>query len=140
LILAYRSGLTDHVSLRRRTADQVKLADKLHNLLSIQKALPVGWDAERAQRYFLWAKTVTDSASWPGLSVVVEELTRCLPVCAPANPALAAQLEALYATGTFTYRGKKFPCLPKRPADLKGSRHVALYPPIPERLLRSDEP
>lgn len=33
-------------------SEQVKLADKLHNVLSIQSAVPTGWTVQRVQAYF----------------------------------------------------------------------------------------
>eukprot|EP01027_Heterolobosea_sp_BB2_P006038 GEZU01009166.1.p1 GENE.GEZU01009166.1~~GEZU01009166.1.p1 ORF type:complete len:190 (-),score=57.45 GEZU01009166.1:45-614(-) len=41
-------------------AKLVKLADKLHNLRSLQSGSPPGWELERVQEYFRWAKQVVD--------------------------------------------------------------------------------
>lgn len=36
----------------------IKLADKLYNLRSLQRELPVGWSVARAQAYFGWSSEV----------------------------------------------------------------------------------
>jgi hypothetical protein len=35
-------------------------SSKLHNLESIRRSPPVGWNVRRIQAYFMWAKQVTD--------------------------------------------------------------------------------
>jgi hypothetical protein len=42
-----------------------KVYSKLHNLESIRRSPPVGWGVKRIQAYFIWAKQVTDSKSFP---------------------------------------------------------------------------
>ncbi|WVR06391.1 hypothetical protein IAU60_003422 [Kwoniella sp. DSM 27419] len=78
---------------KSREAQQVKLADKMHNLESIRRCPPVGWGIKRIQAYFIWAKQVTD-------------------VCAPAHPPLAAKLQELYETAYTRVNGVYYPCHP----------------------------
>jgi len=74
-VLAYVGAVTDDKSLpkaeRKRLqvehaahaphgAKLVKLADKTANLRDIIDAPPEGWDTERRQQYFDWARTVVD--------------------------------------------------------------------------------
>jgi (p)ppGpp synthase/HD superfamily hydrolase len=42
-------------------AKLVKLADKLYNLRDLQREIPEGWNKERADEYFIWAKKVVDN-------------------------------------------------------------------------------
>uniref|UniRef100_A0A1A9WMI5 Guanosine-3',5'-bis(diphosphate) 3'-pyrophosphohydrolase MESH1 n=1 Tax=Glossina brevipalpis TaxID=37001 RepID=A0A1A9WMI5_9MUSC len=42
-------------------AKLIKLADKLDNLRDLQISLPVGWQEERRNEYFRWAKKVIDN-------------------------------------------------------------------------------
>ncbi|KAL7417602.1 hypothetical protein BDY24DRAFT_375417 [Mrakia frigida] len=79
-------------------AQQVKLADKLHNVLSIQSAVPTGWTVQRVQAYFRWAKEVTD-------------------ICKASNPTIAASLQDIYDYGTFVLDGMTYKCLPKEEAN-----------------------
>ncbi|WOO76736.1 Guanosine-3',5'-bis(diphosphate) 3'-pyrophosphohydrolase MESH1 [Vanrija pseudolonga] len=79
--------------LKSREAQQVKLADKLHNLESISRSPPVGWTVRRIQAYFIWAKHVTD-------------------ICGPSHPPLAARLQTLYETAHTRVNGEYFPCHP----------------------------
>ena len=44
-----------HVS---REAKLVKLADKLYNLRDLERSTPVGWSAEKANKYFEWGAKV----------------------------------------------------------------------------------
>lgn len=39
-------------------AKLVKLSDKLYNLRDLLRRTPIGWDEERVQQYFEWAKNV----------------------------------------------------------------------------------
>ncbi|WVW84603.1 hypothetical protein I302_106637 [Kwoniella bestiolae CBS 10118] len=78
---------------KSREAQQVKLADKIHNLESIRRCPPVGWGIKRIQAYFIWAKQVTD-------------------VCAPAHPPLAEKLQELYETAYTRVDGVYHPCHP----------------------------
>lgn len=68
---------TAHIS---HGAKAIKMADKISNLRSIQREIPVGWTHERACAYFVWAKQVTD---------------QCRGVCA----ALEQMLDEIYAKG-----------------------------------------
>ncbi|ORX33456.1 hypothetical protein BD324DRAFT_639852 [Kockovaella imperatae] len=79
---------------KSKEAQQVKLADKLHNLESIRRSPPDGWTARRVQNYFIWAKEVTDA-------------------CAEAHPPLADRLERLYKTAYTKVNGKYYPCHPQ---------------------------
>ncbi|KAJ1915831.1 Guanosine-3',5'-bis(diphosphate) 3'-pyrophosphohydrolase MESH1 [Tieghemiomyces parasiticus] len=73
-------------------AKLVKLADKLHNLQDLRRAVPVGWTADRVQAYYAWAKRVTDGCT--GTSAVLE-----------------GRLQDLFDHGTFTWRGREYKCL-----------------------------
>ncbi|OWZ65219.1 hypothetical protein AYX14_06270 [Cryptococcus neoformans] len=79
---------------KSKQAQQVKLADKLHNLESIRRSPPVGWGMKRVQAYFIWAKKVTD-------------------ICGPAHPPLAERLQHLYETAHTRVNGTYFPCHPE---------------------------
>ncbi|WWD18546.1 hypothetical protein CI109_102999 [Kwoniella shandongensis] len=79
---------------KSKEAQQVKLADKMHNLESIRRSPPVGWGVKRIQAYFIWAKQVTD-------------------VCGPAHPPLARQLQNLYETAYTRVNGVYYPCHPE---------------------------
>jgi len=46
---------TGHIS---KNAQLVKLADKLYNLRDLIRSPPPGWNSERIQGYFVWAKEV----------------------------------------------------------------------------------
>ncbi|KAM3722076.1 Guanosine-3',5'-bis(diphosphate) 3'-pyrophosphohydrolase MESH1 [Dirofilaria immitis] len=39
-------------------AKLIHLADKLYNLRDLERAIPVGWSAQRVKEYFLWSKAV----------------------------------------------------------------------------------
>lgn len=43
-----------------REAKLVKLADKLYNLRDLRREVPVGWDTERVDEYFVWAGEVIE--------------------------------------------------------------------------------
>ena len=49
-----------HSSHCSHEAKLVKLADKLYNLRDLCVSCPVGWNPERVQEYFRWAKEVVD--------------------------------------------------------------------------------
>ena len=70
----------EHAKSASAFAKAIKMADKISNLTSIQRELPRGWDRERAEAYFAWAKQVTDN---------------CTGVCS----ALEARLASIYAEG-----------------------------------------
>jgi len=74
-------------------AKQVKLADKLHNLRDMQRAIPVGWTKERVQEYYVWAKKVVNG-------------------CRGVNSSLEQQLDAIFENGTLTYKGEVIKCHP----------------------------
>ncbi|WVN85077.1 uncharacterized protein L203_100219 [Cryptococcus depauperatus CBS 7841] len=78
---------------KSKEAQQIKLADKMHNLESIRRSPPVGWGIKRVQAYFIWAKKVTD-------------------ICAPAHPPLARRLQHLYETAYTRVNGAYFSCHP----------------------------
>ncbi|PXF48536.1 Guanosine-3',5'-bis(diphosphate) 3'-pyrophosphohydrolase MESH1 [Gracilariopsis chorda] len=59
-------------------AKAIKLADKLDNLTELLEKTPIGWEPERVEQYFDWAKAVVD-----GLRGV--------------NPALEQQLDEVFA-------------------------------------------
>ncbi|XP_058485454.1 guanosine-3',5'-bis(diphosphate) 3'-pyrophosphohydrolase MESH1 [Solea solea] len=48
----------EHAPHCSHQAKLVKLADKLYNLRDLNRCTPVGWTAERAQEYFVWASEV----------------------------------------------------------------------------------
>ncbi|GFZ45158.1 hypothetical protein JCM24511_02884 [Saitozyma sp. JCM 24511] len=78
---------------KSKEAQQVKLADKLHNLESIRRSPPVGWGKRRIQNYFIWAKQVTD-------------------LCAASHPLLSNRLQRLYETAWTRVGDEYFPCHP----------------------------
>jgi (p)ppGpp synthase/HD superfamily hydrolase len=43
---------------KSHSAKLVKMADKIYNLRDLEKSLPLGWDIQRRQEYFLWARDV----------------------------------------------------------------------------------
>lgn len=45
-------------------AAQIKLADKLYNLIDLTTSIPLGWDVERVHQYFQWAQAVVDNLPW----------------------------------------------------------------------------
>ncbi|KAJ3319389.1 Guanosine-3',5'-bis(diphosphate) 3'-pyrophosphohydrolase MESH1 [Boothiomyces sp. JEL0866] len=56
-------------------AKLVKMADKINNLRDLEHEIPDGWDKERADQYFIWAKKVTDNLKvHDGLQRQLEEL------------------------------------------------------------------
>lgn len=50
---------------KSRRAQTLKLADKISNLRSILASPPMGWNLERKQQYFEWAKQVVAGLSAP---------------------------------------------------------------------------
>jgi guanosine-3',5'-bis(diphosphate) 3'-pyrophosphohydrolase len=50
----------DHAPHISHKAKLVKLADKICNLRDVLKSPPAGWDLQRRQEYFDWAKAVID--------------------------------------------------------------------------------
>ena len=62
-------------------ARAVKLADKICNLRDIAKQAPVGWELERCQGYFDWAKEVIDGlrGEHPVLEALFDEAYRQRP-------------------------------------------------------------
>lgn len=55
-------------------ARAIKMADKLHNLLSIQESPPQGWGWRRIQGYFVWSKAVTDACCAGGGDAWIQPL------------------------------------------------------------------
>ncbi|KAJ9122355.1 hypothetical protein QFC22_001777 [Naganishia vaughanmartiniae] len=83
----------DTAPRKSREAQQVKLADKMHNLRSIREDPPVGWTARRCQEYFIWARKVTSS-------------------CYPALPQIEMAFDDLYENQHFVMSGKIYKCHP----------------------------
>eukprot|EP01117_Protostelium_nocturnum_P007987 TRINITY_DN2846_c0_g1_i1.p1 TRINITY_DN2846_c0_g1~~TRINITY_DN2846_c0_g1_i1.p1 ORF type:complete len:208 (-),score=90.06 TRINITY_DN2846_c0_g1_i1:32-655(-) len=73
-------------------AKLVKMADKLYNLRDLLKNSP-GWEAERVQGYFVWAKKVVDQMR--GL-----------------NQQLDQQFDSIWKS-EFTMNGKTYPSIPQ---------------------------
>lgn len=86
---------------KSEAARLVKLADKLDNLLSMQKSVPRGWDAQRVRGYVVWALAVvqqlrgTNAALEDRLEAVFSDFGLSLST---APEAYAAELEAYYAS------------------------------------------
>ncbi|KAJ9100570.1 hypothetical protein QFC21_003614 [Naganishia friedmannii] len=78
---------------KSREAQQVKLADKMHNLKSIREDPPVGWTARRCQEYFIWARNVTIS-------------------CYQALPLIEIAFDDMYENQHFVLNGKIYKCHP----------------------------
>ena len=53
----------EHAAHASHQAKLVKLADKISNLRDIVASPPVGWNIQRKQKYFDWAKEVIDQVS-----------------------------------------------------------------------------
>src|SRR5580765_6250878 len=51
--------------LKSERAQTLKLADKISNLRSILASPPVGWNLERKQQYFEWARQVVSGLTAP---------------------------------------------------------------------------
>jgi len=96
--LARKALQTETASNKSPEAQRVKLADKLHNLNSIRDSPPVGWTAERCQKYFAWAKTVTDA-------------------CLPSLPTMGPPLSKLYYESHFVLNNKTYKCHPTLGSD-----------------------
>ncbi len=67
----------DHAPHISHKAKLVKLADKICNLRDVLKSPPAGWDLQRRQEYFDWAKAVIDG-------------------CRGAHPRLEAVFDGVY--------------------------------------------
>ncbi len=86
---------------KSEAARLVKLADKLDNLLSMQKSVPRGWDAQRVRGYVVWALAVvrqlrgTNAALEDRLEAVFNDFG--LSLCT-APDVYAAELDAYYAS------------------------------------------
>ena len=67
-----------HLSTEARA---VKLADKICNLRDIARQAPVGWELERCQAYFDWAKQVIDGlrGEHPKLEALFDDIFRQRP-------------------------------------------------------------
>ncbi|VDM24762.1 unnamed protein product [Toxocara canis] len=48
----------DNASKHCYKAKLVHLADKLYNLRDLERAIPIGWSADRVHEYFIWARDV----------------------------------------------------------------------------------
>lgn len=53
-----------HAHKKSAGAAQIKLSDKLYNLTDMVQSPPIGWDKERLDAYFQWAKAVVDNLPW----------------------------------------------------------------------------
>lgn len=53
-----------HAPHKSAGAAQIKLGDKLYNLRDLAKCPPAGWEQERIDQYFAWAKNVVDRLPW----------------------------------------------------------------------------
>jgi (p)ppGpp synthase/HD superfamily hydrolase len=82
----------EHAKHASIAAKMIKLADKYHNLESLIKDPPKGWDVERIQGYFVWAEAVVQAARG-------------------CNPLLEEMLDFLI-NGYFGFEGKEYPCIP----------------------------
>jgi guanosine-3',5'-bis(diphosphate) 3'-pyrophosphohydrolase len=51
----------EHAPHKSLGAASIKLGDKLFNLKSLLTNTPVGWEKERIDGYFTWAKSVVDA-------------------------------------------------------------------------------
>lgn len=74
----------------------IKMADKLHNLSSFQESVPKGWDVERIQGYFVWAKAVVEN-------------------CKGINSYLEGQLDTLFNEGVFSLTEINYPGISNDP-------------------------
>jgi len=65
----------EHAAHVSEQAKLVKLADKISNLRDVAMSPPAGWDLERRQAYFDWAKQVVDRLRGvhPRLETVFDE-------------------------------------------------------------------
>jgi guanosine-3',5'-bis(diphosphate) 3'-pyrophosphohydrolase len=54
----------EHAPEKSAGAAQIKLADKLYNLMDLATSTPLGWDAERVHQYFQWAEAMVDHLPW----------------------------------------------------------------------------
>ena len=59
-----RQAQIDYAPNLSAGAAQIKLADKLHNLLDIIRDPPLKWSAGRVQAYIGWAQQVVDHLPW----------------------------------------------------------------------------
>ena len=66
----------DHAPHISHKAKLVKLADKICNLRDVLKSPPAGWDLQRRQEYFDWAKAVIDGCrgAHPRLEAVFDDV------------------------------------------------------------------
>ena len=71
----------------------VKMADKLYNLRDLKRCVPDGWDLERVQQYFRWARMVVAG-------------------CKGVNSYLDQQLDLMTdpVKSQITFQGKNYPC------------------------------
>jgi len=90
----------EHATYASYQAKLVKLADKISNLRDIVSCPPDGWDIQRKQEYFDWAKKVIDQVR--GTNTVLEKIfdeiyTKGLETMTNHD---------MIATAVKTYRGK----------------------------------
>lgn len=71
----------DRAPFLSREARAVKLADKICNLRDVAVNPPAGWELERRQAYFDWAKQVIDGlrGEHPALEALFDEVYRQRP-------------------------------------------------------------
>jgi len=64
----------EHAAHLSNQAKLIKLADKISNLRDVAASPPAGWDLERRQEYFDWAKQVIDQLRGvhPGLEQIFD--------------------------------------------------------------------
>lgn len=81
-----------HAATCSREAKLVKMADKLYNLMDLQRELPRGWSVPRAQAYVGWSREVIEG---------------CRGICQPLEAALDRVFD-----GTFVVDGQEVRCVP----------------------------
>ena len=92
----------EHAKDASKSTRLIKLADKYHNLDSLVKDPPKGWDAKRIQGYFVWADAVIQAAG-------------------DVNPLLEYMLESLIE-GYFEFEGNEYPCIPNSCSTPEGKK------------------
>ncbi|KAI8910956.1 guanosine-3',5'-bis 3'-pyrophosphohydrolase MESH1-like protein [Gorgonomyces haynaldii] len=66
----------EHAPHISKEAKLVKLADKIYNLRDLLVSVPVGWEQQRVDEYFAWAKQVTDGLRGvnPKLDAILDDI------------------------------------------------------------------
>lgn len=54
----------EHAPHKSAGAAQIKLADKLYNLIDLAQSPPPGWEKARVNAYFTWGQAVVDNLPW----------------------------------------------------------------------------